>query len=79
MSDRPRREADAARLFIEVTPGIRRALESLAEASVALLGEIDAPPDDPDDEEEDETEGDDDWLGEPVDDSDLPLLPHPRD
>ena len=39
------RESHVSRLFIEVTPGIRRALELLAEASITLLDEIDAPVD----------------------------------
>lgn len=45
----------APRQFIEVTPGIRRALELLAEASIQLLDEIDAPTEDleEDDPEED--------------------------
>jgi hypothetical protein len=65
------------RLFIEVTPGIRQALELLAQASIDLLDEIDAPADgleaDPDfevtfdddedthDAEEDEDENDLGW------------------
>jgi len=55
------RESHVSRLFIEVTPGIRRALEHLAAASIALLDEIDAPAEDledPDDEHPDE-DGDD--------------------
>ena len=55
------RESHVSRLFIEVTPGIRRALELLAEASIQLLDEIDAPVDeleeDPDFELECEDEG----------------------
>lgn len=55
------RDTHASRLFIEVTPGIRRALELLAEASITLLDEIDAPvdglEDDPDFELECEDEG----------------------
>lgn len=39
------RDTHVSRLFIEVTPGIRRALELLAEASITLLDEIDAPVD----------------------------------
>lgn len=65
------------RLFIQVTPGIRRALELLAEASITLLDEIDAPVDelehDPDFEHECEDEGaqcDD----EGIDDDPEPLL-----
>jgi hypothetical protein len=59
------RESHVSRLFIEVTPGIRRALELLAEASITLLDEIDAPVDgleaDPDFEHlgEDDEEGGD--------------------
>lgn len=60
------RGSHVSRLFIEVTPGIRRALELLAEASITLLDEIDAPVDeleaDPDFEltrEDDEDGGDD--------------------
>lgn len=37
-------------VFIEVTPSIRRALELLATASIALLDEIDAPTDDREDD-----------------------------
>ncbi len=50
------REGDThvSRLFIEVTPGIRRALELLAEASITLLDEIDAPVDELEDEGNDE-------------------------
>lgn len=55
------RESHVSRLFIEVTPGIRRALELLAEASITLLDEIDSPVDDleedPDFELECEDEG----------------------
>lgn len=43
------RETHVSRLFIEVTPGIRRALELLAEASITLLDEIAAPTDDRED------------------------------
>ncbi len=43
-----------SRLFLEVTPGIRRALELLAEASIALLDEIDAPDEDLEDGLDDE-------------------------
>lgn len=39
------RERCASRLFIEVTPRLRRALELLAETSSALLDEIDTPAD----------------------------------
>jgi hypothetical protein len=59
------RDTHVSCLFIEVTPGIRRALELLAEASITLLDEIDAPVDgleeDPDFEithEDDEANGD---------------------
>ncbi len=69
------RESHVSRLFIEVTPGIRRALELLAEASITLLDEIDTPVDeleaDPDFEylaEDDEDGGDDEpsfgWSNE---------------
>lgn len=40
--DRERR-SHARRTFIEITPGVRRALEALADASIELLDEIDAP------------------------------------
>ena len=83
-----RRAPDPARLFLQVTPQMRRALEHLAAASIALLDEIDAPTEDlegPDDEDPDEdgddadTEPDDDeWLGEKLDDLDTPFTPdHP--
>ncbi len=39
------RKSHAVPLFIAVTPEIRRALEMLAEASISLLDEIDAPAD----------------------------------
>ncbi|NLH81777.1 MAG: hypothetical protein GX458_13145 [Phyllobacteriaceae bacterium] len=52
------RESHVSRLFIEVTPGIRRALELLAEASITLLDEIDAPVD------ELEADPDFEWLAE---------------
>ncbi len=76
------RDTHVGRLFIEVTPGIRRALELLAEASITLLDEIDAPTDeieaDPDFEEYDDAEDDDPgednadaepFLGRTVDDA----------
>jgi hypothetical protein len=70
------RESHASRLFIEITPGIRRALEMLAEASIDLLNEIDAPLDglevDPDFEllaEDDEDGGDAEDLGEDDEDT----------
>lgn len=82
------RESSVSRLFLQVTPAMRRALEHLAAASIALLDEIDAPTEDledPDDEDPDEdgddadTEPDDDeWLGEQIDDLDTPFTPdHP--
>jgi hypothetical protein len=39
------RESHVSRLFIEVTPRLRHALELLAETSTTLLDEIDAPAD----------------------------------
>lgn len=44
------RRSHVRRLFIEITPGIRRALEVLATASADLLDEIDTPPDSLDDD-----------------------------
>lgn len=52
------RESSVSRLFIEVTPAMRRALELLAEASITLLDEIDAPVD------ELEADPDFEWLAE---------------
>ena len=77
------RESSVSRLFLQVTPEMRRALEHLAAASIALLDEIDAPAEDledPDDEdpdedgddadfEDDDAAEDDEWLGEEIDDT----------
>lgn len=86
----PHRTPALARQFLQVTPEMRRALEHLAAASIALLDEIDAPAEDledPDDEdpdedgddadfEDDDDAEDDDWLGEKIDDT--PFTPdHP--
>lgn len=72
------RDTHVSRLFIEVTPGIRRALELLAEASITLLDEIDAPVDGLEADEdfeithEDDEDGDDAEMehAEPNDDGD---------
>lgn len=56
------------RLFIEVTPGIRRALELLAEASITLLDEIDAPVDGLEADEDFEVTFEDDEDGDPGED-----------
>lgn len=80
------RESSVSRQFLQVTPEMRRALEHLAAASIALLDEIDAPAEDledPDDEDPDDADFEDDadaenddWLGEEIDDT--PFTPdHP--
>lgn len=48
------RESSVSRLFLQVTPEMRRALELLAEASITLLDEIDTPTEDREDVGDDE-------------------------
>jgi hypothetical protein len=69
------RESHARRLFIEVTPELRRVLEMVAEAAIDALDQIDADPDpEPSfghlspgilDEAEPDDEPEDDGCGEP--------------